>query len=52
MIEDKPDVAKLLDQNGIHVLLFDAPYNQQVEGENITRVYGWGEVYRVIRERK
>ena len=50
MIEDKPDVAKLLDQNGIHVLLFDAPYNQQVEGENITRVYGWGEVYRVIRE--
>lgn len=49
MIEDKPDVAGLLAANGIHVLLFDAPYNRKVEGENITRVYSWQEVYESIQ---
>lgn len=49
MIEDKPDVAEHLAASGIQILLFDAPYNQQVKGENITRVFGWEEAYEIIR---
>ena len=49
MIEDKPDVAELLAANGIQILLFDAPYNQLVKGENITRVYNWEDVYEELQ---
>jgi len=44
MIEDKPDVALYLAQNGIKVLLFDAPYNHDISGENLIRVHNWKEV--------
>lgn len=50
MIDDKPDVALFLADNGITVLLFDAPYNQKVRHENIIRVFGWDDIYRVISE--
>ena len=49
MIEDKPDVAELLAENGIQIVLFDAPYNQHVTGANITRVFSWQEIYELIR---
>ena len=49
MIEDKPDVAELLATKGIQILLFDAPYNKQVVGENIRRVFYWQEVYEIIQ---
>lgn len=48
MIEDKPDVALKLAKNGIKVILFDAPYNQNLIHENIERVYNWNEVYDKI----
>lgn len=52
MIEDKPDVAELLNRNNIRVLLFDAPYNQETKGENIVRVCSWAEVEKVIKRYK
>lgn len=45
MIDDKPDIALYLAENGIEVLLFDAPYNKTVEHKNITRVCSWDEIY-------
>lgn len=50
MIDDKPEVALYLADNGIVVLLFDTLYNQGVEHENIIRVHDWEEIERVISE--
>ncbi len=50
MIEDKPEVVELLNKNNIRVLMFDAPYNREVKGENVMRVKSWGEVEKRIRE--
>ena len=49
MIEDKPDVAEYLMEKGIKVVLFDAPYNQSVTGEQMVRVKDWIEAYEVIQ---
>lgn len=48
MIDDKPDIALYLAENSVKVLLFDAPYNKTVRHENITRVFGWDEIYSFI----
>ena len=48
MIDDKPEVVYYLAEKGIKVLLFDAPYNQEVSGKNIIRVKDWEEVYAYI----
>ena len=48
MIEDKPEVALHLTDNNIKVLLFDARYNQDVNHDNIIRVYDWNDVYKKI----
>lgn len=50
MIEDKPDVALHLADNGIKVLLFDTRYNQNVNHDNIVRVCDWNGVYEKIAE--
>ena len=50
MIEDKSDVALHLAENGIKVLLFDAPYNQEVKHENITRVKTWEDVHNIVNK--
>lgn len=52
MIEDKEEVALYLAEHGVKVLLFNAPYNQGVSHENITRVYDWYDVYNEIRNIK
>lgn len=55
MIEDKPEVAMYLAENGVKVLLFDNPYNQGLEHKNMIRVNDWDEVYdqiNIIRELK
>lgn len=52
MIEDKTDVALFLAEQGIKILLFDAPYNQQLNHPNITRVHSWDEISNIIKERK
>lgn len=38
MIDDRPEVALYLAEHHIKVLLFDAPYNQNLEHENVRRV--------------
>lgn len=48
MIDDKPEVALYLSKHEITVLLFDAPYNQDVCGKNIIRVMDWKEIYKII----
>ncbi len=50
MIDDKPEVAYFLAEQGIPVLLFDAPYNQDVRGNNIIRVMNWDDIYREINK--
>lgn len=55
MLDDKPDVALCLAENGIKVLLVDAPYNQNLSHSNITRVKNWNEVrnqLNIIRKNK
>lgn len=50
MIDDKPEVVLELARNGIKVLMFDAPYNKNIEHENIIRVKSWLEVYDRLKE--
>lgn len=50
MIEDKPDVALYLAENGVKVLLMDAPYNKDLQHKNITRVYDWLEIEKILTE--
>lgn len=52
MIDDNPEIAVFLAENGMNVLLFDAPYNQSTEHENITRVRSWNEILRYINNGK
>lgn len=51
MVEDRPEVATTLAESGITVLLFDAPYNQDLYGEQIIRCYTWNDVYDQITQR-
>lgn len=49
MIEDSPyEVGRLVSTN-IPILLFDHPYNKEVQHKNITRFTHWLEVPRLIR---
>lgn len=50
MIEDKGDIALYLAENGIKVLLFDAPYNQDISHENIVRIFSWNDIFAVLAE--
>lgn len=52
MIDDKPDVALFLAQNGIKVILLDTKYNQGLEHENIIRVKGWDEIRPILNKMK
>lgn len=52
MIEDKVDVALYLAQNGVKVLLMDAAYNKKLYHENITRVFNWKEIEKILEEKK
>ena len=45
MIEDKASNVETISKI-IPVLCFDAPYNVDVEGKNITRVYSWYQIYK------
>lgn len=51
MIEDK--ASNVLEiSNHIPVLCFDAPYNQEVNNKNITRVYSWYQIYNYFLNQK
>lgn len=52
MIEDKSDVALNLANNGVKVILIDAPYNKDINHENIVRVSNWSEVKDTLLEMK
>ena len=45
MIEDKANNVEAISKI-IPVLCFDAPYNSNIEGKNITRVYSWYQIYK------
>lgn len=47
-IEDNYDNAIQLSAAGFKVLLIDTNYNRQALNENITRVYGWNQIYEII----
>lgn len=51
MIDDRPEIVLYLAERGIPVLMMDAPYNQEVKHENVTRVYGWKDVYERIKSK-
>lgn len=51
MIDDKPEVALHLADNGIKVLLFDTRYNKDVAHDNIIRVDNWEDVYKKIPQK-
>lgn len=50
MVEDSPYNVKDISQK-IPVLCFDNPYNKQLDGDKITRVYSWYEVLEKIENK-
>lgn len=49
-IEDNHDNALQLSEYGFRVLLIDTNYNRKPINDNITRVYDWNEIYKIITE--
>lgn len=49
MIEDSPENVKDI-ASKIPVLCYHCNYNENVKGENITRVYSWYDVYNKIKK--
>lgn len=52
MIEDKPDIALHLANNGIKVIMVNAPYNLDVKHENIIHVDNWKEIKEILKQMK
>lgn len=51
MIDDRPEIVLYLADHKIPILMMDAPYNQEVRHKNVTRVFGWEEIYEEIIQR-
>ena len=51
MIEDAPDNIQELSKK-IQILCYNTQYNEEIEGENITRVYSWYDIYEKIKGRQ
>ncbi len=51
MIEDKKSNVEQISKY-IPVLCFDAPYNQEIENKNITRVYSWYQILNYFLQEK
>ena len=49
MVDDRPEIVLYLAERGVRVLMMDAPYNQDVQHENIVRCFGWNDVYERIK---
>ena len=53
MIEDSPrNIKKLTKDDDIHIFCYDNPYNKEVKGKNITRVYSWYDILNKIERNK
>lgn len=50
MIEDSPYNVNNLSKHNIQVICFNAGYNKECSGENITRCYSWYDIYTKIKE--
>ena len=50
MIEDSKDYSLACAEKGIKVILFDKPWNQKFEHENVVRVFSWDEVIEEIKK--
>ena len=50
LIEDSPEQVKNVAEK-LPVFCFDNQYNKSVEGDNITRVYSWYDVYDKIKKK-
>lgn len=48
MIEDSPHHAVAIAQTGVPVLLFDTPYNGQVDHPLVTRCHSWDDILRAL----
>lgn len=49
MIEDNKDYALSCANNGINIILFDKPWNKNIEHENIRRVDNWKEAMIILK---
>ena len=47
-LEDNPIFIMDLIKRGVHILLFDYPWNQNFEDPAVTRVFGWEDVYKLF----
>ena len=50
MLEDNMEYALDCAKNGIRVILFDKPWNQDVEHKNVIRVFDWKEAIKEIEK--
>ena len=51
MIEDKPDTLLEIKEY-IPVICFDAPYNRDIDNNNLYRVFNWNQVLDIIENKK
>ncbi|MZQ75816.1 MAG: hypothetical protein GT589_06600 [Peptoclostridium sp.] len=47
-LEDNPENAQQLAENGINVLLVDTNYNQELQMNRVTRVHSWNEIKGLV----
>ncbi|MCI8411365.1 MAG: hypothetical protein HFJ40_02785 [Clostridia bacterium] len=53
MIDDSYDVCRKLSQNGIKTIYFrDKEMKKLEQNENLIEVSNWGEIYRIIKNKK
>ena len=48
MIDDKPKTIEDLSKNGIKCLYFRDAELPEIKNKNVTMVYNWGQIYRII----
>ncbi len=48
-VEDAPENALGVSSSGVPVLLFDTPWNQGLQGTDITRIFSWNEIVQHIQ---
>ncbi len=48
LLEDAPETALDCVNSGIKIILFDQPWNRDINLDNITRVYNWQEALSII----
>ena len=51
MIEDKPSTLKEIKEH-IPVICFDAPYNRDLDNDNLYRVSNWNEILEIINNKE